>query len=167
MIKAKPGRRRLTDNDVEIFWSYVDKRGSDECWEWLAHRRVKGYGSIYFRGKNVTAHRLSFWLTNGYLPKDKCVLHRCDNPPCCNPAHLFLGTPRDNVLDCIAKGRLNRPRGERQPKSKLKDEQVRAIRISGVNRERGFILETSKRYGVCQATIGAIVRGESWEHIKI
>lgn len=97
-------------SESEYFWSKVDKSGGpDACWEWTAGRS-HGYGKIRWRGKPVLGHRIAWELTNGLVPENLRVLHRCDNPPCCNPAHLFLGTPADNTHDCASKGRLVVPR---------------------------------------------------------
>lgn len=79
---------------------------SPSCWEWLAYRDRKGYGRFMVPGsKTSLAHRFSWELHRGPIPTGMCVLHRCDNPPCVNPAHLFLGTLQDNVRDMIQKGR--------------------------------------------------------------
>lgn len=93
--------------DVSIrFWRYVEKRGDDECWEWTGSRFAKGYGVFCLNKRDrIGAHRMSWTLTNGPIQGRLWVLHRCDNPPCCNPAHLFLGTPVDNVRDMHMKGR--------------------------------------------------------------
>lgn len=81
------------------FWSRVDVRGPDECWPWMNAKTPNGYGTVYFGGRMVGAHRVSWELTHGPIPDGLFVLHHCDNPPCCNPAHLFTGTHTDNVRD--------------------------------------------------------------------
>jgi len=92
---------------IERFWARVKKGKPDECWEWTASKNPKGYG--WFRpgskGCPFHAHRIAWRIANGPVPVGLCVLHRCDNPPCCNPHHLFLGTQLDNVRDKVQKGR--------------------------------------------------------------
>ena len=93
---------------MDRFWDKVDKSG--RCWEWLAAKNSSGYGRLNNNGRNHLAHRVAWILTNGPIPEGDhygtiCVLHHCDNPPCVNPAHLFLGTIQDNVNDMIEKGR--------------------------------------------------------------
>jgi hypothetical protein len=94
--------RRLT---VEQFWAKVDVRGPEECWEWKRRRSHRGYGETRWGGKTERANRRAWLLVNGPIPIGVSVLHHCDNPPCCNPAHLFLGTHTDNMRDMAAKGR--------------------------------------------------------------
>lgn len=90
---------------MERFWAKVDRRGPDDCWEWTAGCNRKGYGKFSLDGATRQSHRISWELANGQIPEGLCVLHRCDNPPCCNPAHLFLGTHADNHADRSLKGR--------------------------------------------------------------
>ena len=99
---------RLTPERVRDFWSHVTIGGPNECWPWKGATRQKGYGNfaLFGTGKGSAAsHRIAYGLANGGTPRDMDVLHRCDNPPCCNHAHLFLGTQLDNIRDMIEKGR--------------------------------------------------------------
>lgn len=88
------------------FWPKVDRPSANSCWVWTG-TRTRGYGQLYIGGGvRMSAHRLAWILTGrGPIRSGLHVLHRCDNPPCCNPRHLFLGTARDNIADCISKGR--------------------------------------------------------------
>jgi hypothetical protein len=90
--------------DLNIrFWNKVNK--TKKCWEWLATKNNKGYGRIQVNGKSRLAHRISYGLKNGEIPRGLEVLHKCDNPLCVNPKHLFLGTHKDNLQDMAKKGR--------------------------------------------------------------
>jgi len=100
---------------IERFWSKVDVRGRDECWEWQASGS-KGYGRLMMDGVTWGAHRLAFTLVKGRIPDGMCVLHSCDNPPCCNPAHLFIGTHADNMRDMAKKGRSSSSRKTHCPR---------------------------------------------------
>ena len=96
---------------AELFWSYVKKTAT--CWLWTGAVSTDGYGKTTRHGKTMRAHRLAWELTNGEIPRGKIVCHNCDVPLCCRPGHMFVGTPRDNTLDALAKGRLvltNAPR---------------------------------------------------------
>ena len=93
--------------DACNFWGRVDRRGADECWPWTGLRLPWGYGSLRLRGHKSPsrAHRLMYEFKHGPIPVGQCVCHRCDNPRCVNPAHLFLGTQTDNLRDMRDKGR--------------------------------------------------------------
>lgn len=98
----------MRKSEEERFWSKVDRSG-DGCWEWQAKSRSPfGYGVMRIGGtpgRLVGAHRLAWQYTNGPIPEGLCVLHDCDNPPCCNPAHLHLGTKGDNATEKVERGR--------------------------------------------------------------
>jgi len=126
------------------------------CIEWTGAKRALGYGVTCVDAQVVAAHRVSWEANRGPIPKGIWVLHRCDNPACINPEHLFLGTHQDNTDDKIAKGR--HPRGEQV--GKLKPDDIVEIRNSS---ELQRVL--AERYGVVVQTISRIKRRELWAHI--
>lgn len=104
----------MTETFLRRFWRRVAKADDEACWEWTGGRlQGKGYGRLGFRGKTGYAHRVSWIIANGEIPTGLFVLHRCDHPPCVNPAHLFLGDGDANMADMVAKGR--QARGDRHP----------------------------------------------------
>ena len=146
------------------FWAKVDKCGPDECWEWTAHR-VGGYGSIRVgappHSRMMGAHRVAFELTHGVTAPSRLeVCHHCDNPPCVNPAHLFLGTHADNMRDRNIKKRDKPP-----SPPKLTPEQVVDIRRRYAARE-GSQSQLGREYGVAQAHISRIVSREFWKYAE-
>ncbi len=93
-------------NTTESFWARVQVGDPDSCWPWLGQRSRKGYGVLSYAGKKKSAHRLSVVFSTGEgVPDGLCVCHKCDNPPCCNPSHLFIGTHQENMQDMYDKGR--------------------------------------------------------------
>lgn len=110
---------RKAESKPQDFWALVEKKSSG-CWEWVGGRDKLNYGVCVGSRGFTRAHRESFRLTNGE-PGDLCVLHKCDNPPCVNPAHLFLGTRRDNMQDMISKGRGAQQRKTQCPKGHAYD----------------------------------------------
>ena len=115
----------LSKTEAQSFWQRVDQGSS--CWEWRAGKNGVGYGIFYVNGSGLLAHRISYALMFGLIDKSLCVCHKCDNPACVNPEHLFLGTRGDNNRDSVAKGRANRPKGQDAPNSALKEGEVRLI----------------------------------------
>lgn len=104
----------------ERFWQKVTKLSDDECWPWIANKNNKGYGMLYWikYGRKILAHRVSHEIHNAPIDATMCVLHKCDNPPCCNPDHLFLGDAEVNAKDRESKGRGNQPVGFKNGKCK-------------------------------------------------
>ncbi len=154
-----------TDATIKRFWSYVAIGEMNECWEWSAGRFTNGYGQFRVGPKKVKAHRVAFELTHGRPPKD-LVLHSCDHPPCCNPAHFFEGSHADNAADRNTKGRsarFNLPHkyGEDNPAAKLCSGQVleiRALRQSGKT-----LKEIAAAYSISKSQAGNIARGAAWQ----
>src|SRR3990167_1102674 len=106
---------------------YKKVRKLNRCWIWKGGKNKTGYGRFFFKNRLWSSHRCMWEMTNGDIPKGMNVLHRCDNPSCVNPEHLFLGTQKDNMSDCIKKGRKPNkgPFGERNAMAVIKTNQVR------------------------------------------
>ncbi len=165
-------QHKYTPKDIQRFWNKVDRSsGDDGCWNWTAVN-VRGYGRFTFRSFKLIAHRVSYEISYGTIPSGLFVCHKCDNPQCVNPSHLFLGTPKDNTDDRDQKGR--NAHGEKHGrygcglpcetngKHKLTQEQVNEIRqrySTGKESQRAL----AKIYGVDHPQIGRIVRRESWK----
>lgn len=143
----------------ERFWSKVDVRGPEECWPWKFGVNSSGYG--VFCGllrRQMIAHRFSWEIVNGPIPTGLNVCHSCDNPPCVNPRHLFIGTTAENAADRNLKGRQSK--GQTHPVSKLTDNDVQEIRTSRASGAR-----LSIRFGVSRTQISNIRNRKQWAHI--
>jgi hypothetical protein len=147
---------------IAILRKWLDKVDrSGDCWKWLAHKNNKGYGAQRVHGKNWLAHRLGVWLL-GVDPGKLSVCHKCDNPECVRPSHMFLGTQKDNIQDMVRKGRQNHPdrRGVAHPGAKLTEADVCAIRATSDS-----ISTLAQRFGVRKQTISSIKKGRLWGHV--
>lgn len=160
-IYAKLQQSRVDLQNVkERFFIRMTK--TETCWLWTSYTQ-HGYGCMKILGKSVRAHRLSYFIHNGVYDTDLCILHKCDNPLCVNPDHLFIGTQQDNVKDMHDKKRhkiLNPKKGENQWKSKLKKQDILQIRflLGSVLTNR----EIAKKYNVSQSRISDIKNNKAW-----
>lgn len=145
--------------DKARFDKYVDRRGGDECWPWLAARLKNGYGKFRLKGRTVSAHRASYTLNKGPIPDGLLIRHTCDNKPCVNPNHLITGTSLDNSRDAVERNLI--PRGEVQGRAKLTLRQVEEIRaiLRGPHESNRAI---GARFGVSKATVQRISAGRGW-----
>ena len=147
-------------------WAKVDRSGGpNACWPWRGARNKQGYGSIGIAGgKTIHVTHVVYELDRGHPPEYPCVLHHCDNPPCCNPRHLWAGTYLDNAHDKEQKGRGNHAVGERNGNARATEVQVREIRrrhSAGGVRQKALAQE----YGLSTSTIYRIVHGGGWSSL--
>jgi hypothetical protein len=162
-------------NTPAKFWHRVDAPSLFECWRWNGTIGTHGDGQFHFEGRTWRAHRLAFFLHNGTLNETAVICHSCDNPLCVNPAHLFAGTPAENMADCVRKGRQARGPSHKGPNleqrlrgsacynAKVSEEDVREIRRL---RTEGYMLtQLAARFPLHPMTIGEIARRETWRHV--
>jgi hypothetical protein len=150
---------------IDRFWSKIDVRGVDECWEWKGAKTTDGYGQLHTigrRGKQIKAHRFSYELHIGPIPDNMCVCHSCDNPGCVNPRHFFLGSNLDNIQDRNHKGRTMH--GEEHWNARLTKADVQAIRDNYRPHKHGERPRLSQKYHVSEGTISDIIGNRSWVH---
>jgi hypothetical protein len=165
---------------AERFWEKVDRSaGPGACWPWRARVDQDGYGhfTVSSARRSAGAHRVAYELCVGEIPDGMCVCHACDNPACCNPAHLFVGTNVDNVTDRQTKGRSASGdangarahpervrRGEDINTAKLTCDNVREIR-SAYYLSHDTLVKLAQAYGITHQNVSGIVRGEKWRHV--
>ena len=160
----RPGGVVLTGSDIARFNRLVTKLGPGECWPWKGCTISGGRGRFLIGGrggKQVVASRVAYYLYHGKWPTYD-ALHTCDNPPCCNGAHIFDGTQLDNMRDKIAKNR--QANGERQGASKLTEEKVLELRELYAT-GKFWIYELAEKYGVDNSTAAAVIRRRTWRHV--
>lgn len=161
-IRGHNGRAPLAPR----FWAKVDRSGGpDACWPFRGYIESNGYGRLSVNDRQEWAHRVAYELTYGPLPPKHKACHSCDNPPCCNPAHLFPGTQKANVDDMVAKGRARNKthRGGEHGCAKLTDADVLAIRAAADSGETGAAI--AQRFGVSASQAQRIIRRKAWSHL--
>jgi hypothetical protein len=161
-------RREEADaNLAERFYSYVER--TDACWLWRGPTDRDGYGIITYHNRASRAPRIAYIIAHGSIPDGAAICHTCDNPLCVRPDHLYAGSLSDNRRDAQQRNRWARknldnvPRGERNTRARLTDDDVREIRAALARNETQPAI--AKRYGVNQATISSIKLGKTWKHV--
>lgn len=154
---------QLRFNAARFFYKVTVEENN--CCTWEAARQGRGYGHFWLNGHHMLAHRVSWVIHYGPIPEGMMVLHRCDNPGCVNPQHLFLGSQQENMLDMISKGRHSRiaPRGEKSGSAKLKTTDV--IKMREWRRDGIKLKFISTYFGVSVPTVCQITTGQTWTHV--
>ncbi len=153
--------RKLSEaKTIKAFWANINRRRRDQCWLWTGCVTKTGYGRFFAEGKTMRANRIVAGLHRGkMLTNDELACHKCDNPPCCNPDHIFVGTNLDNSTDCCSKQR--QLRGEKHHSARMTPSKVATIRGSDKT-----IKELSKEFGVTWRAIWKIKQRISWKHVS-
>lgn len=169
-IGRKAGASGKPANTPEVLWSKVDKRGEDECWEWLGYKNENGYGRVQIKDWSYYAHRVIYDLVYPNIierkaPKETSekgfLLHTCDNPSCCNPKHLWIGTHKDNMEDKARKGRSPDFSGGKGPRCKLtmiQAKEARELKKNGMSTR-----ELALKFGISLASMKTLLRGDSYK----
>lgn len=149
----------LTESDIKRFWSKVDKRGPDDCWEWTAFTNPGGYGMFGIDKSVYLAHRISLAISEGD-PGKLNSNHTCDKPSCVNPAHLWAGTQQEGMTDMITKNRQIHANGENASRAILTEKDVLEILKSSLTHH-----ELAAKYGISIGGISSIFRNKNWKHL--
>lgn len=157
-------------NGPARFWAAVSKKGPTRsvlgrCWKWLRPLDKDGYGEIMVRRRKYKAHQYAWVLLVGELPNGVQVLHKCDNPSCTNPDHLFLGTNRDNTADKVRKSRQAKGEDFRSAKLTKKDV-IRIRKRYRYGSQSNGTVAIAREYGVSNVLVGMVVKRKAWKHIQ-
>jgi hypothetical protein len=160
-----------SDLKIKLLSNVIEVNGPlhSKCLFWAGARLESGYGRIWWKTKAISTHRASWEAHNGPIPDGLCVLHHCDNPPCINPSHLFLGTMSDNSADMVAKGRRrNTPLfGDDNPHAQLTKQQVMEIKWLLANVPGMSLQVIANKYNVTKSAVNHIKHGRGWEHVTV
>ena len=161
-LKASPVPQ-LSARALVTFENTFIPEPNSGCWLWMKDWGSRGYGQFEINGRMYLSHRISYSTYVGPIPHGAHVLHKCDNPACVNPDHLYLGTHRENMRDMSRRGRGKPPLflGEACPWARVTDEMVRKIRL-----EKRTSTLAAPDYGIAASTFNSIRRGEKWSHVK-
>ena len=162
----------MTKHNLTIedrFWSKVDKGSADGCWEWTGNKHKFGYGTISIDGRPRATHRVSWEIHNGNIPEGTgyhgtCICHKCDNPSCVRPEHLFLGSVQENNNDMVKKGRRSSQKGANNPRSKINSTQARVIRRHA-NRNLMTHKEIGSIFSISSSSVAGIKSLRRWAHV--
>lgn len=155
----------MTTDPATRFWAKVDRSGGpNACWPFLGFRDEDGYGNFWLDGRNEYAHRVAFLLSHGHWPEPNGN-HVCDNPTCCNPAHIYAGTQKRNMIERDERGRHWVRSGEEHPAAKLTEADVRAIRAAYAADEADM-RTLARRYGVAYMAIFEAIHRKTWKHVR-
>lgn len=160
--RTKPISDLIDEIGLHRFHSKVNKGPIEECWEWMGTRIPSGYGQITLMGQVRRAHRVSYVLHYGHDHMEELVCHKCDNPKCVNPHHLFLSDNKGNQRDASRKGRSYMPVGELAPSNKLSSSQVQEIRRLATSTVQRRLAE---QFGISFQQVSRIVNRTRWKHL--
>lgn len=167
-VRAAPQKRLETER--EAFDRQVERCGQDDCWPWRGNTNSNGYGTFSFNGVRRGAHRVALEMSGAFIPDGYLACHHCDNPPCCNPRHLYVGTHHTNSMDAWNRGRIKPVRGEAASSSILTAERVRAIRrVASSDRttpRMKLFARLAAEHGVAITTVQGAVNRCTWRHVK-
>lgn len=162
--------RSTPELSEERFWAKVDKRTDEECWNWMGFKTKAGYGQLTVCQQLLYAHRFSWELKNGKVPEGRYLCHKCDNPSCVNPEHLYAGTQKDNMKDMSIRKRFSHPEttlahGARNGNAKLTEEEVRKIRNEYVP-YKVTQRRLAEKFNISEATVKKIIAGKLWKRAQ-
>ena len=142
------------------FWSKVQVLGDGECWEWQAYKSNSGYGRFRLDGRDQLAHRVAYWLEHDEIPEGAHILHVCDNPPCCNPSHLYIGDASRNMRDAYDRGQKKPTIGELNGRAKLTPAKAKEIRGLAHALTQDHL---ARMFRVSQSTVSRVINGKRWQ----
>jgi hypothetical protein len=157
----------MSGTALQRIMEYSMPEPNSGCWLWLRFCDARGYGRIHYKGQAALAHRVAYECIRGAIPPKLHLCHKCDNPGCVNPDHMFVGTPADNVADMLRKGRESRaPRpyhqGRGNPNAKITEDVVRAILLSPLKQR-----EAAAAFGVAPSWVQRVRKREVWKHVEV